>query len=102
MASAAEPTLSPKKKASFESSEINKIVTRGKRKLLVIDEEVIEKPQKSPKMVNLIVAAVTRRSSKKTATDEAEDASNAPQKELKKTRVRATKTDSAPPTNLAG
>ena len=52
-ASAAEPSSSPKKRASVESSEPNKIVTRGKRKLLDVDEEVIEKPKKSPKKASL-------------------------------------------------
>lgn len=93
-ASAAEPSSSPKKRASVESSEPNKIVTRGKRKLLDVDEEVIEKPKKSPKKASLVVAAVTRKSSKKIAIDEgvAEDVSK-PQKEVKKTRVKATKVD---------
>lgn len=100
-ASAVEPSSSPRKRAFLESSEPNKIVTRGKRKLLDIDEEVIEKPKKSPKKASLVVAAVTRRSSKKISIDEAEDTSNIPQKEVKKARVKATKVDAAA-THLEG
>ena len=102
IASAAEPpSSSPKKRATVESSETRTIGTRGKRKLVAIDEEVVEKPKKSPKKATLIEAAVTRRSSKKIAMDEAVDAI-VPTKDLKKERVKATKTDSAPAQKLAG
>lgn len=69
--------------------------------MVVIDEEVVGKPKKSPKKATLVEAAVTRRSSKKIAMDEAVDAI-VPNKDVKRERGKATKTDSATAQKLAG
>ena len=95
MATAAEPPASPKKRLSLgPGPETRDTGKRSKRKIALVEEDVIEIPVKSPKKAT-ITAVVTRRASKKLMLHEDDDADIVLEKSPKAVKPKAVRKSTA-------
>jgi hypothetical protein len=95
MASAAEPPASPKKRVSLgPGPETRDTAKKNKRKIALVEEEIIVTPAKSPKKAT-ITAAITRRASKKLLVHEVEVVDIVLEKSPKAVRPRVTRKSTA-------
>lgn len=95
MASAAEPPASPKKRVSLgPGPEKRDTVKKIKRKIALIEEDIIEIPAKSPKKAT-ITAVTTRRASKKLLEHEDVEVETALVKSSKVVKPKVTRKSAA-------
>jgi hypothetical protein len=95
MASAEEPPASPKKRVSLgPGPETRDTAKKSKRKIALVEEEVIVIPAKSPKKAT-ITTVITRRASKKLLVHEDEEVDTVLEKSPKAIKPRVTRRSTA-------
>jgi hypothetical protein len=95
MASAAEPPASPKKRVSLgPGPETRDTAKKSKRKIALVEDDIIEIPAKSPKKATVTVVT-TRRASKKLLMHEDDEVDAVLDKSPKAVKPRVTKKSTA-------
>jgi hypothetical protein len=95
MASAAEPPATPKKRVSLgPGPETRDTAMKRKRKIALVEEEVIVIPAKSPKKAT-ITTVITRRASKKLLVHEDEEVDTVMEKSPKAVKRRVVRISTA-------